>query len=194
MYDGGAWAIESNRVVRRGDEPVASIRRYPPAGFTLPPSFAMMKRLAPLLAFSLAVAPARLTAQSPALVGVWSVTFAAGMRNEGGVETPIMQSGSLKITAEGDSLVAVMTMQPPPGMPARPSSRMAALASATPAVFVLKSQARLNMNGEELTRTAISTFSLKASGDSLSGTLTRVIEGIDFPSSPMPVTGTRSKG
>lgn len=154
----------------------------------------MMKRLAPLLALSLGVAPARLTAQSPALVGVWSVTFAAGMRNEGGVETPIMQSGSLKITSEGDSLVAVMTMQPPPGMPARPSSRMAASASATPAVFVLKSQARLNMNGEELTRTAISTFSLKASGDSLSGTLTRVIEGIDFPSSPMPVTGTRSKG
>ncbi len=128
------------------------------------------------------------------MVGVWSVSFAAGMRNEGGVETPIMQSGSLKITAEGDSLVVVMTMLPPPGMAPRPASRMAALASATPAVFVLTSQAKLNMNGEEMTRTATSTFSLKASGDSLSGTLTRVIEGIDFPSSPMPVTGTRSKG
>jgi hypothetical protein len=154
----------------------------------------MMKRLAPILALSLAVAPAPLMAQSPALVGVWSVTFAAGMRNEGGVETPIMQSGSLQITAAGDSLLAVMTMQPPPGMPPRPASRMAALASASPAVFVLKSQAKLNMGGEEMTRTAISTFTLKASGDSLSGTLTRVIEGIDFPSSPMPVTGTRSKG
>jgi hypothetical protein len=150
-----------------------------------------MKRFVLLLA--LALAPGQLAAQASALIGAWSVTLAVGMRNENGVETPITQSGTLDITAQGDSLVAIMTMPPREGAPARPPSRMAAKAAAGPAVFVLKSQAKLNMNGEELTRTAISTFTLTANGDSLSGTLARVIEGVDFPSTPQPVTGTRIK-
>lgn len=162
------------------------LRPLLPAGYN-----EIMKRFALLLA--IALAPGQLMAQSTPLIGAWSVTLAVGMRNENGVETPIMQTGSLKVTAEGDSLVAIMTMQPPEGMPPRPPSRMAAAAAATPAVFVLKSQAKLNMNGEEMTRTAVSTFTLTASGDSLTGTLTRVIEGVDYPSTPLPVTGTRVK-
>lgn len=151
-----------------------------------------MKRFALLL--TLATAPGPLLAQASPLVGDWSVKMAVGSRNENGVETPIMAEGTMKITTVGDSLVAVVTMQPPPGAPARPPSRMAASAATSPAVFVLKSEAKLNMNGEQMTRMATSTFTLSSSGDALTGTLSRVIEGVDFPSSPMPVTGTRIKG
>ncbi len=149
-----------------------------------------MSRLALLLA--LALAPAQLAAQASPLAGEWSVTLATGMRNENGIETPIMQTGALSITAQGDSLVAIMKMQPPEGAPARPPSRMAAKVG-MPAVFVLTSQATLNVNGERMVRTSVSTFTLTATGDVLTGTLSRTIEGIDFPSTPQPVTGSRVK-
>lgn len=148
-----------------------------------------MSRLALLLA--LVLAPGHMAAQAPALAGEWTVTLATGIRNENGVETPIMQTGTLSITAQGDSLIGIMKMQPPEGAPARPPARMAAKLAAGPAVFVLTSQATINMNGETSTRTAVSTFTLSANGDTLTGTLVRRIEGMDFPASPMPVTGSR---
>lgn len=150
-----------------------------------------MSRLA--LLFALAMAPSQLTAQAPPIAGEWTVNLAVGMRNENGAETPIMQNGTLSITTQGDSLVAIMKMQSPEGAPPRPDSRMAAKLGTGPAVFVLTSQATLNMNGEKMVRTAVSTFTLTATGDVLTGTLSRTIEGVDFPSTPMPVTGARVK-
>jgi hypothetical protein len=151
-----------------------------------------MSRLALLLA--LALGPARLAAQAHPLVGEWTVTLAVGMRMENDVETPIMQTGTMSIVAQGDSLIATTKMQPPEGRPARPPSRMAAKAVAGAVTFVLTSQATINMNGEMSTRTATSTFVLTANADAMTGTLARTVEGMDMPATPLPVTGTRVKG
>jgi hypothetical protein len=142
-------------------------------------------------ALLLALVPAPLLAQAHPLVGAWTVSFAVGMRMENGVETPIVQSGSMKIESKGDSLIATVAMQPIEGRPARPPSRMAAKIGSTPSVFVLTSQAMININGETTTKTATSTFTLSATADTMTGTLVRVVEGMDMEASPQPVTGSR---
>jgi hypothetical protein len=156
-----------------------------------PEFYLMSRRLAFLIALALSAAP--LHAQSHPLVGEWSVSLAVGLRNENGVETPIMQTGSMTIVSQGDSLIATTKMQPPEGMPARPPSRMAGKVGAGPVVFVLTSAANININGEVTVRTAVSTFTLTATGDAMSGTLARAIEGLEMPSTPQPVTGSRVK-
>jgi hypothetical protein len=171
-------------------------RRSVPSGWSdvlkrYPEFHLMSRRLAFLCALALSAAP--LHAQSHPLVGEWSVSLAVGLRNENGVETPIMQTGSMTIAAQGDSLIATTKMQPPEGMPSRPPSRMAGKAGAGPVVFVLTSSANINMNGEISVRTAVSTFTLTATGDAMTGTLARAIEGLEMPSTPQPVTGSRVK-
>jgi hypothetical protein len=145
------------------------------------------------IALLLALTATSLSAQSHPLVGDWAVSLASGMRIENGVETPIMQSGSMKIVSQGDSLIATLTMQPVEGRPVRPPSRMAARTATGPSVFVLISQAMINVNGESSTKTATSTFTLTAKDDALTGTLMRVIEGMDVEATPQPVTGSRVK-
>jgi hypothetical protein len=144
-------------------------------------------------ALILALAATPVFAQSHSLVGDWAVSLAAGMRMENGVETPIMQAGTLKVVSQGDSLIATLAMPPVEGRPVRPPSRMAAKVGTGAHVFVLTSQATININGETSTKNVTSTFTLSATADALTGTVVRVLEGVDMPSSPQPVTGSRVK-
>jgi hypothetical protein len=151
-----------------------------------------MSRLAVLVA--LAIAPIAAGAQSSALVGAWAVSLPVGISNENGVVTPVMGTGTLNVTQTADSLIAILAVTPPAGMPARPPARMAARLSDASAVFVLTRQATITMNGETSTRATVSTFTLSAKGDALSGTVARKVEGIDdMPDTPQPLTGTRKK-
>lgn len=66
--------------------------------------------------------------------------------------------------------------------------------TAAGAVFRQISQARLNMNGEEMTREAITTWTVRANGDQLEGSLTREITGLQINADPTPITGKRAPG
>lgn len=63
------------------------------------------------------------------------------------------------------------------------------------AVFVQRGTANLSINGVEQQATSVTTWTLKANGDRLEGTLDRTLEGVDLPSTgPRPITGERLKG
>lgn len=143
-----------------------------------------------LLAFA---APALAHSQSSSLVGSWAIEFAAGMRVENGEPTPLIAKGTLTIVEQGDSLVATLKIDPNSPVGPRPDARFATRKVAgNAATFVQRGQARMNANGEESTVTSISTWELKADGATLSGTLSRRLEGVDMPSAgPQPVTGKR---
>jgi hypothetical protein len=147
-----------------------------------------------LLSVAVLAFPITLAAQTHPLAGDWTVSLPGGMRVENGEPTPIMQKGTLKVVAEGDSLIATLSTEPIEGRPARPPSRLAAKRVDGKVTFVLRSEARLNLNGEESVRTAISTFVLDANGDVLSGSLEREVEGLSMPSmGAQPISGTRIK-
>jgi hypothetical protein len=143
----------------------------------------------------LLVACASSLAAQQRLVGVWEVSYMAGMRVENGVETSIPGSGVLTITAQGDSLVGELVSNPLPDRPARPPLRLAALAGGKQATFVSRSKATVRRNGAESDVTVISTWTLAAQGDSLRGTVERNLEGFEQGShGAQPVTGHRRKG
>lgn len=137
-----------------------------------------------------------LSAQAPALVGTWRLTYPAGARVENGVHTPIISEGTLTVSLQGDSLVGSLLTDPIPDVPARPAVRMAAARPAgDEVVFTARSEATLTMNGEERTATVVSTWRLVARGDSVSGTVERRLEGMEMGGAgPQPVTGTRARG
>lgn len=152
-----------------------------------------MSRLAHLAAIAV-IACAPLTAQAQsAFTGRWDIAFVGGMRMENDESTPIMVKGLLTITETADSLIATLKVTPPEGMPERPASRFAAAKPSGSAVsFVQRSQATLNTNGEERTVTAISNWSFTVTGDALTGTVTRELEGMMGGMPASPVTGTRA--
>jgi hypothetical protein len=133
-----------------------------------------------------------LQAQQPALVGTWRITYTAGLRMENGMSTAIMGSGTLTIVAQGDSLIGELVTDSSAGLPPRPPARLAATASTGEATFTSRSKAMVNIKGNRQEATAVSTWTLRASGDSLSGSVRRTLEGFDAPpQGPSPVTGTR---
>lgn len=154
-----------------------------------------MRRFA--LLFAAFVLPHLAHAQSHPLVGEWSVSYAGGMRIENGERVPMNVSGTLTVVAEGDSLVATLKSEPPAGAPPgaanRPPARFAARTVAGKVTFVHRSEATLNMNGEQSRRTAISTYVLEATADTLTGTILRQIEGLEIGSEPQPFNGKRAK-
>ena len=136
-----------------------------------------------------------LQAQQQPLVGVWRISYTGGMRIEDGVATPIMATGTLTIEAKADSLVANLVTEPAPDLPARPPVRVATKAGAGDATFTAHTKATININGAEREATVVSTWVLRAKGDSLEGTVQRKIEGFEGGSQePQPVTGTRRRG
>jgi len=142
----------------------------------------------------LLTAPA-LSAQQQPLVGTWQLSFVVGARNENGITTPIKGSGVLTVEAQGDSLIGTLATDPVPGMPPRPSSRMAAKSGPGEVVFVSHTKATISRNGDAQETTAISTWRLSAMNDTLSGSVERSIEGMEAANrGPEPVTGTRKKG
>lgn len=153
-----------------------------------------MTRLTSLtLASLLLLSPVAAQAQSHPVAGKWAIEFAGGMRIENDVPTPMMAKGTLTVTEQGDSLVAVLHVEPSEYMRARPDARFtAAKVPGKAATFTQTSTARLSMNGEEQVTTAVTTWSLSAEGDVLNGTLVRRIEGMDEAGAmPTPVTGKR---
>jgi hypothetical protein len=133
-----------------------------------------------------------LAAQQSPFAGTWRLTYPVGATIENGVATPILGSGTLVVAAVADSLIGELNMDPNPELPPRPAQRMAATATAPEVTFVSHTEAVLNMNGEEQTATVISTWKLAVKGDSLSGTVERVLEGFEMANQPpQPVTGVR---
>jgi hypothetical protein len=149
----------------------------------------------PLLVTALLVMPTLLGAQSHPLVGVWDVQVPAGMRMENGEVTPIMAKGSYTFAIVGDSIIGTLKNDPIEGQPPRPAARVAAKVVAGPVTFATQSEAKMVMNGEEMTRTAYITYVFDVSGDTLKGTVERRIEGVNIMAGgPQPITGTRGKG
>ena len=151
-----------------------------------------MKRVA--LAALVTFAPALLPAQSSPLVGRWNMSMTVGSRLINDEETQIVQTGKMTVIQQGDSLIATLEMQPPEGMPARPASRMATKAAPGPITFVHHGTAMISSNGEQKTSPSVSTFKFTVSGNALTGTVERRIEGMDISAAPQPVTGTRITG
>ncbi|MCE9601778.1 MAG: hypothetical protein K8S21_06130 [Gemmatimonadetes bacterium] len=146
------------------------------------------------LAALLALSPVVAHAQAHPLAGKWTIEYTGGMRIENGEPTAISAKALLTITEVGDSLVATLHMEPNPNLPPRPDGRFAALkAAGNEVTFKQRSEAKLNMNGEEHTTTAISTWILKVTDDVMTGTLGRELEGMQMElPPPQPVTGRRA--
>ena len=136
-----------------------------------------------------------LAAQQQPLAGTWQVTFQAGMRIADGEATPIMASGTLTVKPEADSLIGTLVTNPAPDMPERPPVRLAAKASSGEATFTAHGTATINVNGAKHEAAVVSTWVLRARGDSLEGTVERKIDSPEAgPQEPRPVMGVRKKG
>lgn len=145
-----------------------------------------------VLALALALTGAPLHAQQQSLAGTWNVTYPAGMRIQGGNATPLIATGVLTIEVKDDSLIGNLVTNPTPDIPARPPAQLVAKVSVGEAVFVSRTEARVNINGEERKTTAVSTWMLRATGDSLGGTVERKLEGLEIGNQgPQPVSGIR---
>lgn len=147
------------------------------------------------IVLALTLSSSALAAQQHPLAGIWQLSYPAGVQIENGVRTVLMGDAELTIQAQGDSLIATLAYESRPDLPSRPPSRMAAKAGAGPVVFVQRSTATLNTDGNEREAVAVSTWTLSATGDAIEGTVERRIEG--FPEgdqTPQPVKGTRQKG
>lgn len=152
-----------------------------------------MKTRLPLVL--LALCHGALQAQDQPLAGAWQINYPAGMRIENDVATPIFTTGSLTIQAQGDSLIGTLVSAPPAGLPARPPARLAAKAGAGDVTFIAHSKATIMVNGAQSEAAVVSTWVLRAKGDSLEGTVVRKIDSADAgPQEPGAVTGVRKKG
>lgn len=148
----------------------------------------------PLLLAALFLLPGALAAQTHPLVGTWDVNVPAGMRIGPEGPTAIMAKGSFTFSVVGDSIIGMLKNEPVEGQPARPAKRVAAKLTAGAVTFVSTGEAKMNMNGEEIVRTSISTYHFEVDGDKLKGTLERNIEGLNLDTGgAQPITGTRAK-
>ncbi len=135
-----------------------------------------------------------LAAQQSPFAGTWRISYPVGATIENGAATPILGSGTLVVVSVADSLIGKLDMDPDPELSPRPAQRLAAPVTAPAATFIARTEATLNMNGTESKATVISTWKLTVKGDSLSGTVERVMEGYEAANqSPQPVTGSRRK-
>ncbi len=148
-----------------------------------------------LLATALLIAPTIAHAQAHPLSGKWSVEYAAGMRIENETPTPIIAKAALTVESVGDSLIATLVTEPTADLPPRPPVRLATRRVDGKVSFVQRTTLRMNRDGEETSPPATITWQLEVSGDAISGTIERKIEGMEMPGGP-PATlkGTRVKG
>jgi len=132
-------------------------------------------------------------AQSHPIAGTWTIEYVRGVRHENGEVSSIMGTGKLELTQRGDSVVGTLTPVVDAGTPAPPTLALAGRITGDGASLTSASTARVNMNGDEQIVKVTMTWELNAAGDALSGTMKRVVEGMDMPSDPGPVKGTRAK-
>ena len=140
-----------------------------------------------------AVATPSLGAQAHPLAGRWQLDYEAGKRIENGEVTVIRGTATLTLELRGDSLVGTLVRPTSPEQPAPGPQRFAGKATAGGAVFVVKTVATNNDNGEITTRDVVMTWTLAARDNALEGTLLFTVTGMDFPAEPTPVKGTRVK-
>lgn len=142
-------------------------------------------------AMMLAAAP--LAAQDSELVGTWRVNFAVMVRVENGATTPVIGGGTLTIAASGDSLIGTLNTDSIPNEPMRPVVQMGGKPKGNTVSLTARGKATINMNGNEREMVSLSTWAVTATGDSLTGTLNRQIQGLGMGPGAQPVTGTRKK-
>jgi hypothetical protein len=148
-----------------------------------------------LAAVTAAFVAAPLAAQSAnPLVGSWNIEWELGRRMENGEATVVSAKGTLTIKPSGDTLVA--TLEATSRSDNAPLPKPYVLGGRTTtggAAFTQHQQVRMNMNGEESTRDVLVTWTLRADGDALSGTMVRDMPGMSMAIPPGQVTGTRAK-
>ena len=128
------------------------------------------------------------------LIGRWTVEYEVGRKMEDGEVTPIRGSGRMTIAPSGDSLVVTIQAPPRPDGTVPPAATVGARSSDGSTTFTQKQQVRINLNGEESVRDVVLTWTLKASGDALTGTLARAMQDAPAMLTPSAVTGARVKG
>ena len=143
-------------------------------------------------ALAVAVAAPALTAQSHPLAGRWEIDYERGKRIENGEVTVIRGTATLTLELRGDSLVGTLVRPASAEQAAPEPQRFAAKPTANGAVFVVRTVATNNDNGEITTREAVMTWTLTANGDALEGTLVFAVPSMDFPAEPTPVKGKRT--
>jgi len=142
----------------------------------------------------LALGGTALQAQESPFAGSWRLSYPIGMQMTNGMPTPILGTGVLTVEANSDSLIGTLVTDPDPDLPSRPPARLAAGLTTGEAVFTSYAAGKVNMSGQERDIDVVSTWTLKAAGDSISGTVSRQIEGFEgMGQEPQPVTGTRRK-
>ncbi|MBK8248392.1 MAG: hypothetical protein IPK85_13445 [Gemmatimonadetes bacterium] len=156
----------------------------------------MKRRLFLMAAAAVVLTATGLRAQTThPLVGKWTIEFQRGQRMEDGRVTPIMGSGELVVSARGDSLLATLTtFGTRPDGSVSPPAVMSGTADGGQAVFVHRTTAQLNLNGEARSVDAVTTWTLKVAGDALEGSMLREIKDVmlQVPMEPSPVKGKRA--
>jgi hypothetical protein len=138
---------------------------------------------------------AQTAAAQNTLAGTWQVNFPGSVRMMNGEATVEQASGVLTVSRQGDSIVGLLVVDPGQGPPGRPPFRMTGVGGTEEATLLSSSKAKIMLNGEESEATVRMTWKLKASGDSLLGTLERQLEGDDQGGTgPLPVRGKRRTG
>ena len=130
-------------------------------------------------------------AQSSPLAGTWRVEYQRGLRNENGEITAIMGTAKLSLEQRGDSLVGQLAPEPGDDGRTPPPIQLAGASRGSSATFHTVSESRINVNDDIRVVKVNITWELTASGDALTGTMQRSIEGMEMPSEPTPIKGTR---
>ena len=124
--------------------------------------------------------------QEHPLVGTWKITYPWHIDVVNGVVKPVMETGELRVQARGDSLTAEVVRN------GARTIRIAARKGAEETVFVARDSVTLTTPSGARPMIAVSTWILKVSGDRLSGSLQRRLEGAGGPDvGPQPLSGQR---
>jgi hypothetical protein len=134
-----------------------------------------------------------LPAQSASpLVGKWTIEYERGRRIENGEVSSVMGKGTMTVAQQGDSLIATLDLPPRDDGTPVPVMKIVGKNGPDGAVFVQIQKITLNMNGEATTHDAKVTWSMKATGDTLTGSIAREMPMME-PQEPGPLKGTRLK-
>ena len=117
----------------------------------------------------------------------------ASARMENGDVEAIRGTGQITIAQSGDSLLVTIQGPKRPDGTTPPPATVGARGPAGGTTFTQKQQMRINIDGTESVRDLILTWTLRAAGDSQTGTLARTMQDAPEMMQPSTVTGTRVK-
>ena len=145
-----------------------------------------------LAAAVLLAAPMAQAQGTPASVGTWKIEYARGQRMENDKLTPVMGTGTLVITAKGDSLMGMLETGPRPDGTVAAPAQLRGVKTDDGARLVQKRQVNISMNGEQSTVEMTMTWELHVAGDAISGSLRSVSANGELPPLDGPVKGKRA--